>query len=303
MNKLTLSDLFGLFRIKQWVKNIFIIFPLLFSGQLFDPKRLLACFLAFIGFCFISSGVYILNDFLDSSRDKIHPKKSQRFLSRRRVQSSSATLLILGLVALGAWICLMADVVILYTAVVYIFIHLLYNFYAKTIVILDVIFVATGFQIRIWAGSLAAGVVPSVWLQMCVFLLALFLGFTKRRHEIATLRDHAPEHRSVLVHYTTYLLDQIIIICSTLAIVFYGLYTISSDIMIRVGNHNMVYSVGFVIYGIFRYLYLVHVKKLGDDPGEVIFSDKPFLINIALWLTFIIFVLYFHSFDSFRLHG
>lgn len=281
-----------LLRIKQWVKNTFILFPLIFSGQFYRTVLLWDCLATFAGFCFMASGVYVLNDFFDRNSDRLHPKKSQRPLAQNKFSDRSVIILILIMTGLGLWICLTVDVLVLYSGVIYIFLHLLYNCCTKKIVILDVIFVAAGFQIRIWAGSFATGVLPSVWLQLCVFLLALFLGFTKRRHEVSTLRDQAPEHRSVLAHYTTYLLDQIIIICSTLTIVFYGLYAISSDIMKRVGNHSMLYSIVFVIYGVFRYLYLVHVKKLGDDTGEIIFSDKPFLLNILLWGLYMILILY-----------
>lgn len=289
-NKLT--DLIKLFRLKQWIKNGFILFPLIFSGQLYDLHRLVQCWMTFIGFCLISSSMYILNDFLDAKTDRSHPEKSQRPLAQKRFSTLQVAALILGAMALGLGICLQADAMILLMGIVYIILHLIYNVSARKIVILDVIFIAAGFQIRIWAGSFAAGVLPSVWLQLCVFLLALFLGFTKRRHEISSLKTHAPEHRSVLAHYTTYLLDQIIIICSTLTIVFYGLYAISPEIIERLGNHNLLYSVGFVIYGIFRYLYLVHVKKMGGDPGELIFSDRPLMINIFLWIFYIVVLLY-----------
>ena len=288
-----LGYLIKLFRIKQWVKNAFIFFPLLFSGNLFQPIPLFKCAVTFVGFCLIASSVYILNDFLDRKKDRLHPKKSDRPLAQNRINPSLVTLLILVTMALGLWVTLTVDPLIMYTAIFYIVVHLVYNFYTKNVVILDVIFVAIGFQVRVWAGSFAAGVMPSVWLQLCVFLLALFLGFTKRRHEIATLKDQAAEHRMVLAHYTTYLLDQIIIICSTLAIVFYGLYTISTDMGGKEIHHNMIYSIGFVIYGMFRYLYLVHVRKLGDDPGEVMFSDKPLMINIILWIGYSITILYF----------
>jgi len=177
---------------------------------------------------------------------------------------------------------------VFFVAVGYILLHLIYNLYTKKIVILDVIFIALGFQVRIWAGSLAAGVFPSVWLQMCVFVLALFLGFIKRRHELIVLKDRAKEHRVVLGHYTSYLLDQIIMICATLTVVFYGLYAISPEIALRFKGHGMVYSIVFVLYGIFRYIYLVHVKRRGGDPGELIMTDLPLVLSIILWLTYII---------------
>jgi len=281
-----------LLRIRQWVKNAFILFPLIFSGQLYKVEAMKGSLLAFVGFCFLASSLYILNDFLDRKRDRLHPKKSQRPLAQKNLNPVAVAVFMVGMMSLGLWFSFEVGTAVFYSALIYMFLHLIYNFYAKDVVIVDVVFVAAGFQVRIWAGSLAVGVFPSVWLQLCVFLLALFLGFTKRRSEMITLKDQAASHRGVLAHYTTYLLDQIIIICCTLSIVFYGLYAISPEIMTRMGSHNMVYSIVFVIYGMFRYLYLVHVRKLGDDPGEVIVSDKPLLFNILLWVLFIIRLLY-----------
>lgn len=248
--------------------------------------------ITFLGFCLVASGLYILNDYLDRHKDRLHPRKANRPLAQREIGKSAISLIISGLIGIGLLVCWQVDSLVLATALGYIILHLVYNFLAKKIVIIDVVFIALGFQIRIWAGAMAAQVYPSVWLQMCVFLLALFLGFTKRRYEISTLRERASEHRSVLAHYTSYLLDQIIIICSTLAIVFYGLYTISADITDRIGSQDMVYSVVFVIYGIFRYLYLSHVKRQGDDAGEALASDSPLRINVLLWILYICYLLY-----------
>ena len=283
-----------LLRIKQWVKNFFIFVPLIFSGGLFQRALLSDVATTFIGFCFLASGLYVFNDFLDSKKDRLHPHKSQRPLARKKLPVWLVTLLVLFLLGVGLGVCWMTDLMIFYIGVVYIIIHLIYNLLTKQIVILDVFFVAIGFQVRIWAGSYAALVLPSVWLQLCVFLLALFLGFTKRRYEISTLKDLAAEHRTVLAHYSVYLLDQIIIICSSLTIICYGLYTISSDVAFRLGGHqNMIYSLVFVIYGLFRYLYLVHVRKMGGDPGEMMFQDKPLLISIILWAMYSVLLLYF----------
>ena len=283
-----------LLRIKQWVKNFFIFVPLIFSGGLFQKALLTDVATTFAGFCFLASGLYVFNDFLDSKKDRLHPDKSQRPLARKKLPVGLVTLLILFLLGVGLGVCWMTDLMIFYIGVVYIIVHLIYNLLTKQIVILDVFFVAIGFQIRIWAGSYAALVLPSVWLQLCVFLLALFLGFTKRRYEISTLKDLAAEHRTVLAHYSVYLLDQIIMICSSLTIICYGLYTISADVAFRLGGHqNMIYSLLFVIYGLFRYLYLVHVRKLGGDPGEMMFQDKALLISIILWAMYSVLLLYF----------
>lgn len=281
-----------LLRVKQWVKNAFIFFPLIFSGQMFFGEASTNCLVAFLGFCLLSSGLYIFNDYRDRHLDRLHPLKRERPLARIEVNRIVISTIVLLFIALGLFVCWQVDPGILFIGMIYILVHLIYNFHTKQVVILDAFFVAFGFQIRIWAGSLASLVIPSVWLQLCVFLLALFLGFTKRRHELSTLGNHAPEHRSVLGHYTAYLLDQIIIICSTLAIVFYGLYTISPEISSRSGGQYMVYSVAFVIYGIFRYLYLVHVKKQGGEPGEILATDAPSLINVLLWILYISFLIY-----------
>ncbi|MFH1359464.1 MAG: decaprenyl-phosphate phosphoribosyltransferase [Candidatus Omnitrophota bacterium] len=284
-----------LLRMKQWVKNFFIFFPLIFAGQLFQIQSALDTLLTFIAFCLIASGVYVFNDLLDIEKDRLHPKKSKRPLAKGHVHKPLIIGLILFLILIGLGLSSWVDHAIFAIASLYVLLHIIYNFYAKRVVIVDVMFVAAGFQIRIWAGSLAAGVFPSEWLQMCVFLLALYLGFTKRRYELSTLKEEAANHRRVLTHYTSYLLDQIIIICSTLTVVFYGLYVLSPSVTERLGNSYMVYSMVFVIYGVFRYLYLIHVKKLGDDPGDVIFGDFPLLLSILLWFSYILILFYFRT--------
>lgn len=279
-------------RVKQWTKNMFIFFPLLFSGEFFVRLLLWNCIKTFAGFCLISSSLYVLNDFLDQKADRVHPRKARRPLARGQLKPPVVALLILILQSLGLWICWEVNRAVFLTALVYIGVHLVYNFLIKRVVILDVLFIALGFHLRIWAGGMAALVIPSVWLQLCVFLLALFLGFSKRRYEMTALKHEAVEHRGVLAHYTAYLLDQIIMICCTLAIAFYGLYTIFSDVGKSPGNPYMAYSIAFVIYGIFRYLYLVHVRRLGDDPAEVLLLDMPLLICVLLWIGYVGIFLY-----------
>ena len=276
-----------LLRVQQWIKNAFVFFPLIFSGTLFQPGSLISCIVTFFGFCLTASGMYILNDYIDRHKDRLHPRKARRPLARVEIQKPTLVLIVAGLVGAGLWACWRVNPLVLAMALTYIVLQLVYNFLIKRVVIIDVIFIALGFHVRILAGALAIGGTPSVWLQLCVFILALFLGFTKRRHEMHVLKGKAHEHRLVLAHYTSYLLDQLIIICSTLAIVFYGLYTISPEIVSRLGNYRMSYSVIFVVYGIFRYLYLVHVKKMGDDPGEALFSDWPLLFCIILWVGYV----------------
>ena len=290
-----MKNILRLLRVKQWVKNGFIVFPLIFSGHLFQSLALQDVLLTLAGFCFLASGLYVFNDFLDLKADAVHPEKSARPLAVMHLNPMLTGAIILVLIAFGLSICSLVSPMVVMVGVLYILLHLIYNFYTKKIVILDVIFIALGFQVRIWAGALAAGVIPSEWLQMCVFLLALFLGFVKRRHELTVLKDKASEHRSVLGEYTSYLLDQIIMICATLTVVFYSLYCISPEIVARFKGYGMVYSIVFVLYGLFRYIYLVHVKRRGGDPGELMLSDIPLMGTIILWVTYIL-ILTMHAF-------
>ncbi len=286
-----IADLIRLARPRQWVKNCFIFFPLIFSGHFADQGLLLRALWVFAAFSLTASSVYIANDILDVARDRYHPKKSQRPLVTHRVGvvwavAMSASFCISGL-AIAYLLGWEVNMIILG----YLLIHIIYNFYAKNVVLLDGFLIGIGFLLRVWAGAYAVGVIPSEWLVLCIFLLALFLIFAKRRFELSTLKEKAVDHRGVLAHYTPYLLDQIIIICSTLTIVFYGLYAISPDVLRRVG-YGMVYSLLFVIYGIFRYLYLIHVKKLGGDPGDVFLSDRPLFWNTVLWIVLVFFIIY-----------
>lgn len=280
----------SILRFRHWVKNTFIFFPLIFAGKLFDLDLLGTVITGFVGFSMVTSGTYIINDWFDREADRHHPRKAKRPFAQRTISPSIAALTSLVFLASGFFICAVVNRYVLAVALIYFGLQLIYCFFAKKIVIVDVVCVAIGFFIRIWIGSVAIDILPSVWLQICVFLIALFLGFTKRRHEMLILEDKAADHRPVLRYYTTYLLDQLILVSATLTIVFYCLYTFSSDLVSRISSQNMVYSVVFVVYGMFRYLYLVHVEKRGDDPGEVILSDFALLIDIILWLVYILLV-------------
>ncbi|MBF0595533.1 MAG: decaprenyl-phosphate phosphoribosyltransferase [Candidatus Omnitrophica bacterium] len=282
-----------LMRVKQWIKNFFLLAPIIFSGRFTDRDFLLTAVSAFFAFCFISSGVYICNDLADIRRDAVHPKKCLRPLASGRVSIFTAVFLSGLFITGGMGLAYLVGIWFAFLAGLYLILHGLYNFIGKRIVLFDVVCIALGFCIRIWAGAVAVGVLPSVWLQLCVFLLALFLGFTKRRSEMVTLRERSGEHRSVLKHYSLYLLDQLIIISATLSIVFYGLYTISPEIVQRVRGYSMAYSLVFVVYGIFRYLYLIHVRKLGDDPGDVLVGDMPMLVVVTAWILYSGATLYF----------
>jgi 4-hydroxybenzoate polyprenyltransferase len=288
-----MKNFIDLLRVRQWVKNLFMIAPLIFSAHFGQIYLWQQCLLAVIGFCFISSGMYIINDIADLKKDRLHTKKSQRPLAAGKVSVIFAKKLAVIVLLLGCALSFWQGMTIFVLAISYILLHSLYNIWSKNVMVLDVFTVAFGFEIRIWAGAVAVGVMPSVWLQVCMFVLALFLGFAKRRCEIIYLESEASAHRSVFSYYTLSLLDQMIMISSTLSILIYGLYTVSSEVKGRIHGLTMFYSIAFVIFGIFRYLYLLYIKKIGDDPTEALLSDTPMIVNIMLWLLFVVSIIRF----------
>ena len=291
-----MRSFFELLRYRQWVKNIFLIFPLIFSGQFIEWALWIECLKGIVAFCLISSSMYIINDIVDLKADQLHPHKSKRPIASGKISFSTALVVSFVVLILGLAVSNQLGREFFFYSIGYILLNVLYNIRAKHIVIVDTLMVAFGFQIRILAGCAADQILPSLWLLMCVFVLALFLGFTKRRYEIFTLKAEAVNHRGVLEHYTPYLLDQLINISSSLAIVFYGLYTISAEVVQRIGGYEMFYSTPFVIYGIFRYLYLIHVRKLGGEPEDILLSDLPLFVDILLWIIFVVLVITYSKF-------
>ncbi len=287
----SLKLLFDVLRVRQWTKNLFMISPLVFSGHFNQLSAWGHCCWAMFGFCFISSGMYIINDIFDLREDRFHPQKKLRPLAAGRLGILKVRIIAVAVLILGGLICYGQGQDIFCLALFYMLLHFLYNLYTKHVVILDVLTVAFGFIIRVWAGAAAVHVMPSQWIQVCMFALALFLTLTKRRCEIVVLEKNASSHRPVLSCYTTYLLDRMIAVTLILSIVLYGLYTVSMEVTERIHGVTMFYSTIFVVFGIFRYLYLLRVKKNTGDPGEVLLSDIPMMINIVLWLVFVMMVI------------
>ncbi|MBF0123536.1 MAG: decaprenyl-phosphate phosphoribosyltransferase [Candidatus Omnitrophica bacterium] len=285
-------DIIKLLRVKQWIKNLFVLSPLVFSEQMLTTDSVQNNLSAVISFCLISSAVYIFNDLMDLAADRTHPQKSNRPLASGRISQSLAKKIGLALLLSGLTLGWVVNDHVLIMGVSYIVLNLAYNIHTKKHVFLDVITIAIGFHIRIWAGSLAIGIAPSIWLQACTLVLTLFLGFTKRRHEISLADAKAHEHREVLSQYTVDLLDKAILVCSALAVMFYGLYTLYVRPAQHIERLPLFTSTAFVTYGVFRYIYLIRIKKLGDDAGEIVLKDKPLLICILLWMGFVFLIFY-----------
>jgi 4-hydroxybenzoate polyprenyltransferase len=279
-------------RPQQWVKSIIVFAALVFDGKLFVPDLFLKTTLIFICFCLLSSAVYILNDLVDMEKDRQHPGKRTRPLASGRLEPRFAAFAaaILGVVSVGVAFAVepLAGLVLL----AYLAQNVAYSFWLKNIVIIDVMVLSLGFLLRVVAGVVVVDVENfSPWLYICVTLLALFLGFGKRRQEIVLLEDSAGQHRASLQEYNLPLLDQIITIITTSTLIAYTFY--SFDAATALAHNRMLITVPFVFYFIARYLYLVHVKGLGGAPDELLLEDRPLLINSALWAVTVVGLIYF----------
>jgi 4-hydroxybenzoate polyprenyltransferase len=279
-------------RPRQWTKNVFIFAALVFDKQLFIVDSFLRTLAGFALFCLISSCVYIFNDLADVEADRQHPEKKNRPIASGKLPVSAAWTagIVFVIVALGlAYLLAPAFAVVVAT---YFVLNLAYSLWLKHIAILDVLIISAGFVLRVGAGvTLIAVERFSPWLYIVMFLLSLFLGFGKRRAELALLAHGAGSHRKVLDGYTLPLLDQYIMIVSGTTIVAYSLYTFSAPNVPE--NHSMMLTIPFMVYAIFRYLYLIEVKHAGGTPEEVLLSDRPFQLSMLLWAVTVIVIFYF----------
>jgi 4-hydroxybenzoate polyprenyltransferase len=270
-------------RVKQWIKNVLLFTPLLFSKQIFDISRLFDTILGFLIFCIVTSAIYLFNDVEDREEDRKHPLKCFRPVAAGllRISLAISSAIVLAGIALGLSFFLNQN--FFYIIAVYIILQVLYTFILKHIVILDVFCVAAGFFIRVIAGALVSEVSISYWLIICTILLSLFLALAKRRHEQVALGEEAINHRKIFKDYSPYFLDQMIGVVTASTLISYILYTVSPETVSKFHTHWLLATFPFVLYGIFRYLYLVHQKQLGGNPEIHLFTDKPLLVNIILW--------------------
>jgi len=293
MGKNSVLQLFLAMRPKQWVKNLFVFGPLLFSRSFTIESADIRALAAFGLFCLTSGVVYLMNDLADLEKDRQHPVKRLRPLPSGLISPKAVMLFaaaMLPAVVLGAYALSngFLAVVLLYLAN-----NVLYSFWLKEVVILDVMSISLGFILRVVAGAVAISVPISSWLLLCTALLALFLGFGKRRHELVLLEDNAASHRAVLGHYGTYFLDQMIAVVTASTVLSYALYTMSADTVEKFGTGKLIYTTPFVLYGIFRYLYLIHQRDGGGSPTEAILTDGALLVNVILWAMASAAIIYF----------
>lgn len=279
-------------RPKQWVKNLFVFAPLIFSKSLFIYPLNIKAVAVFLIFCVVSGSVYIINDIADKDKDKSHPLKKLRPIASNRISTRAASRVAAALLPVSFILAYMIDTLFMTVLVIYFLINIMYSAFLKHVIFLDIFIIAIGFVLRTAGGGLAIHVEVSSWLILCTFLVALFLAMCKRRHELTLLKQEATNHRKILSQYSPYLLDQLIAVVTASTLITYALYTMSDDVYVKFGNNNLVYTIPFVLYGIFRYLYLVHQEDKGGNPTEIMMNDVPILINIGLWVLASALILY-----------
>ncbi len=284
MKNTTAGLLLRSMRPKQWTKNLILFAAPIFSQNLSSFPFLFKAVTAFVIFCIISGCVYIINDLFDLKQDKIHPLKSHRPLASGKLKPSTAIVatITLLLISFGSSL-LTCNLMFTVIAFCYFLLQLVYSMFLKHIVILDVFSIAAGFVLRAIAGAEVIDVPFSTWLLFCAILLSLFLALSKRRHELILLEDDAIHHRKILFEYSPYLLDQMISVVTASTVITYTLYTVADETVSKFGTDRLKYTIPFVLYGIFRYLYLIHQKNEGGSPEKVLLNDFPLLLCILLY--------------------
>lgn len=279
-------------RPEQWTKNLLLFAGLLFGGRLLELDAVITAMAGFAIFSALSGATYLLNDIWDREADRRHPLKQTRPIASGQLDIStgawSAAILIAGAIG-AAWLLSprLAGIAAAYVGLLF-----FYSTTLKHVVIVDVLAIAGGFVLRAVAGAVAVEVPIGSWLLVCTTLLALFLALSKRRHELVLLGEDASRHRPSLEHYSPYLLDQMIAVVTASTLIAYTVFATSADTAQRLGTSRLAFTVPFVLYGIFRYLYLVHQRLGGGSPAEMLLTDRPLLLCVALWAWAVMLLMY-----------
>lgn len=286
--------IFQQLRVRQWTKNLVLFAGVIFAHQSGDPRSLTRAIAGFLAFCMLASVVYILNDIIDVESDRVHPKKRSRPIASGRISLPAAWTL-LGLLLLGGAL-LSIELGRRFAPVAggYLALNVMYTLLLKRIAMVDVLSISIGFVLRAVAGVavLIDPVDLSPWLLLCTFFLALFLAVGKRRNERVLLQDQAQQHRRTLADYPPELVDQMIPVVTAATVISYSIYTVAPGTIERVGGPQLVYTVPFVVFGVFRYLYLVFRRMQGGSPSDTLLTDVPTLANVLLWLGAVLLILY-----------
>jgi len=276
----------------QWAKNGFVLAALVFARQLANPHQIALALAAAADFCLLSSAVYLVNDVFDVNEDRQNPVKRYRPVASGRLPARTAVMAALFLDLLALVVAWRLGPEFFLCGALYVSLNLAYSAFLKRVMLLDVFVIATGFVLRVVGGGVVIHVAISPWLIVCTTLLALFLALSKRRHELVVLEAAAASQRSSLARYSAYFLDQLIVIVTASTVMSYVLYTLSDDVRAKFPGKRLELTVPFVLFGIFRYLFLVHRDQEGDDPARLLFTDPVLLTVVLLWGMAVILLIY-----------
>jgi len=274
-------------RPRQWVKNVFIFAPMIFSLHMFQSEYLGRSLLAFVLFSLVTGGIYVFNDIMDREGDKLHPVKRNRPIASGRLSATIAGLAAAVLLAGTLLLIARFNRDFFLIAVFYVGLNVFYSLFLKSVVIIDTMVIALGFVLRVMIGGAVNQIVLYPWILISTFLLAIFLALIKRRQEFLKIQDLHPEQvtRKTLQSYNLGMLDQMISIATATTLISYIMYALSPDVQQKFHTAKLYYTVPFVIFGIFRYLFLAYAKGKGESPADIIYSDLPFTLNIILWIS------------------
>ncbi|NLB18207.1 MAG: decaprenyl-phosphate phosphoribosyltransferase [Syntrophomonadaceae bacterium] len=281
-----------LIRVRQWIKNLFVFAPLVFSLNLFNGGLWVNALLMFGAFSLLASAIYVFNDIVDLDKDRLHPAKKKRPLPAGLITVPRAAVVgvfcLAGAIGLSLWLNQGAIVVLL----IYALLNLFYSLYGKNIILLDTMIIAIGFVLRVLAGSYAISVAPSSWMLVATFFLALLIGLGKRSNEILVMKEDSSSHRQVLSEYNEPLLQQLFAVASSSTVVSYALYTMDPHVVETFATNNLFFTLPFVVFGVFRYLYLVLRHNRGGDPTELVLRDTTMIVTLLLWFISVVIIIY-----------
>jgi 4-hydroxybenzoate polyprenyltransferase len=289
-----MSSTLRLLRPVQWLKNFFIFAPLIFSKHLFDAGYIFSAVDAFVVFALLSSAVYIFNDIADREADRLHPTKRNRPIAAGQISIPQAIGIAVILLVIIGLLATRLNVKFLFIASVYFVLNIGYSFFLKQVILVDVFIVAAGFMLRVLAGAFAINVQVSEWLILCTLFVSLFLSISKRRAELMMVKNTPNfEGRAVLRGYDVDFLDQMMTIAASGVAISYALYTVAERTISVFGTSSLIFTTVFVLFGIFRYLYLVRIRKTEDNPTHMLTTDLVTILNIIAWFAACVAIIYF----------
>tara|TARA_Y100000741_G_scaffold364801_1_gene357078 strand:- start:1507 stop:2370 length:864 start_codon:yes stop_codon:yes gene_type:complete len=282
-----------LVRLNNWVKNLFIFIPLFFSSELFNSEKFTNTLIVFLGFCFVASFVYIINDVLDLEFDKNHSEKKKRPIVSKQISIKRALIIAAILLLTGVFIIGKLNMNVLYLSLFYVILNIMYSFKLKHFPIIDFFIISVGFVIRILMGGEIGEIILSKWIILMVFLLSLFIAVSKRRDDVFQYEEKDQLNRLVVEKYSLVFMDKIITIISSVLIVSYLLFVTSEEVMLRYKSDNLIFTFIFVLLGIFRYNQLTYVYRNTGSPLKIFFKDRFLQTVIFLWIFIFFYILYF----------